>query len=221
LISAAVSIVVATGTNLALGGAMEVRKQRAVARYNTRTDLNEAARIMLNACGLMIDNNQSWGARGGLLKEWPSTNEFDQAFEECQSAYTSARPKVSGHDGDSDETLIGRAIAYTAALLFAVRRFRNDSIGKDVETFTAFSGDMQADLQDAFDLLGLTVSFSFAGPIKRPWRRRRLRTRLVQVAALRKARSLPRTPHGHTAAVNRLKREADEAPQQSLTEGAT
>jgi hypothetical protein len=195
LLSALVSVMVATIVSLLVaflvGGPIEVRKRKAVQRYEARSELVEVIRLTLNSVRVLLRSSSGWSNLNGKVTEF--TDDFDEVVTRAEADYQRAIKHLASNDAQPEATT-GDAFLRAGTYLGRIRHFRSQAIGKAEDALMAHGPAMREDLQDAERLLLAAQRCLQAGWIRSRWRRRAL-SRDVAIHQTRvDANEVPRTP---------------------------
>lgn len=202
-VSAVIAGMVTVAVNLLLGGPMEVRKQRAVERFQAHRAVNESIRIQLNAVRILRSQGSGWTTREQRIVEF--TDGFDDVYNEMQESYQGIRAHLAGTDDVEPEQTVARAVLAAGIYTARVQHFRREAIGYLPDALHAERSAMLADLSTAQELL--TAARDCLGPAtpRRLLCLQRLRKRLDEIEQLAGDGSPPRTPLNYYVALSRAR----------------
>ena len=202
LVSAVVATVVSVSFAFVLGGALEVRKQRALRREAARSELLERLGLQLNAVAVLRSAQRGWSTTDGVVTEF--TDIFDEGFARIEADYQSSLRHFAGNE-DEPELTSGWAMQTAGTHLARVRHFRNEAVGQPPDALHAERIAMHEDLSTAYDLLVEAREVLRGGRVRRRWKLRSLKKRLDELRVLDEQGQAPKTPLNYFVALQAAK----------------
>jgi hypothetical protein len=202
VLPAAVAVLVSLIVNLAVGGRLEVRKLRAVRRFEARAALLDNLRLQINWVRLLQRDQRSWESVDGRLTRF--TDSFDDYADRIEGEYQRAIPLVAALDKGL-EALIAQAMLFAGSHVARIRHFRDEAMGYEPDALQAETAAMMEDLDlaTAVSLLEAAQRCFDVRWVRRRLAMRRLKRTLHDLERRAQQNEAPRTPLNYYVAQER------------------